>query len=79
MSEATTRTGAREWIIRTLVALILLYPLSIGPAGWLTQRTEASWTTFDAVYSPLWRIAELSRTSDALRWYLEQWVTFIRL
>jgi hypothetical protein len=36
----------REWIGQAAVGLLVLYPLSIGPAAWMTARLDCSWTTF---------------------------------
>jgi len=36
----------REWIGQAAVGLPVLYPLSIGPAAWMTVRLGYSWTRF---------------------------------
>jgi hypothetical protein len=78
MSESA-KGKLRAWIGQAAVALVALYPLSIGPAAWITARLGCSWTIFDDVYAPLWRLCEFAHTSDALRWYMELWVNFIHL
>jgi hypothetical protein len=69
----------RAWIGQAVVALVVLYPLSIGPAAWMTARLDWSWARFDDVYAPLWRLCEFFHTSGALQWYMELWVNVIHL
>jgi hypothetical protein len=63
-----------------LFAAYVIYPLSIGPVGWMVQRLGiGSWERFDAVYRPLWDFSDSCGLSGALRWYLELWVNFIHV
>jgi hypothetical protein len=61
---------SRAWIWWTLVAVFVLYPLSIGPVAWVT-RGEVIWVMFP--YLPILWIAEASPppVAKALKQYMQ--------
>jgi hypothetical protein len=62
----------------TLLALLVLYPLSSGPALWAGANFEPDWImeTYGVVYTPLNWAHGLSETLDnAYGDYLIWWVT----
>lgn len=61
------------WIIVALLAVQVGYPLSIGPAYWLTSRSDSLIVAdlFRAIYRPLCVLAKKSDAgSRAMSWYL---------
>lgn len=50
------KTWSRAWVGSTLLALLVLYPLSIGPADWIHMRTVRGTAAGDA-YDCLWNSA----------------------
>ena len=60
--DAENPTFLRQFLVRvaaTLLALLLLYPLSIGPAVYLTIKLKPRSNWLDRIYTPL-----LSATQD---------------
>ena len=58
MSEDRKRAGAGFWITVALVAAAVGYPLSFGPACWVSSRLQPSGRIVSAVYRPVilaWR------------------------
>jgi hypothetical protein len=41
------------WITVALVAVLVGYPLSLGPACWITSKIESGESVVTAVYRPL--------------------------
>jgi len=56
MSETPTRSGW-GYVVIAIVAITLLYPLSFGPACWISQRTGGDGTVVSVVYQPVLQIA----------------------
>ena len=55
MSQERKRPGPTFWTL-TLVILLILYPVSMGPANWVAmQAGSPQWmlTTLDVVYGPV--------------------------
>jgi hypothetical protein len=64
---------SRAWIGWTLIALFVVYPLSMGPVGWISNRNQ-SWRIFNAAYAPLIWLCESSEPiSRGINWYLDFW------
>jgi hypothetical protein len=64
------------WIGWALVAPLVLYPLSAGPAARLCDEINPNpcavpYHRWRNVYDPLWRIAEKTGTTDTLRRYVD--------
>jgi hypothetical protein len=69
------RVGRRVSLALVIVlALLVLYALSIGPALWLAFNGYLGYQTFDVVYWPLISIAHVfPAIKDALDWYCPLW------
>ncbi len=64
----------------------VVYPLSIGPACWMTSRTKVGVTAIPIVYRPItWLMSKSESVYEVLDWYsgllaaggwewIEQWV-----
>jgi hypothetical protein len=64
-----------------LLATLLLYPLSMGPAFWLVVKTNTAWarTCYGVVYAPIVSACKLSPlVKDAMQSYIEWWQPFDR-
>ncbi len=68
-----------RWAKRTALAFVVvlvLYPLSMGPAYWITGRTAWTdlWTWYPVcavAYWPVWEVARHSAMlGDAVEWYV---------
>jgi hypothetical protein len=82
MSEDRKRPTAGFWISVVLVAA-LAYPLSFGPACWISSRLNAGTSAVTLVYRPIaWFLREdcAGPLDSAVRWYAgvgaasENWV-----
>jgi hypothetical protein len=71
---------SRAWIAWTLIALFVLYPLSIGPTLWLVgialpRNGAQAWRT---AFAPIFWGCNCSDTlSDLLNSYIVWWVNLI--
>jgi hypothetical protein len=64
-----------KWTAFGLFAVLVVYPLSAGPACWLQQHQFISLQAFALLYWPLWCLQELSGTAmTAMNWYIRMWV-----
>jgi hypothetical protein len=65
------------WLAVALVAVLVGYPLSIGPAYWTTSRCESEWLeeAYDLVYAPLFFACDIGPKpiEHALIWYVAIW------
>jgi hypothetical protein len=58
-----------------LLALLVLYTLSIGPVAWMIAKIGiGSWEAFNAAYAPLWSLFNCCGMGNALEWYLDLWI-----
>jgi hypothetical protein len=66
------------WITVVLVAVLVGYPLSVGPLQWLDERgmLSDSWDKPTKVfYAPLdWLVRNSEAARAALSWYVGLWV-----
>jgi hypothetical protein len=72
------RSATSVWIVVITAALLFLYPLSIGPVGWMIIRCGSpSWTqpTFELVYAPLIWLQDHGPVpvSKLINWYFALW------
>jgi hypothetical protein len=75
MSDEPKKPCWRGRIGWTLLLLLILYPLSIGPASRWTDSDPSKWETMERIYAPLWWLAERSEyVGDALPWYIGKWI-----
>ena len=55
-----------------LVVVLVGYPLSIGPACWISSRTNTGAAVVSKVYRPLtWGMSKSEFTAIAVSWYSE--------
>jgi hypothetical protein len=56
----------RPWVWLTLVALLVLYPLSVGPVAWIAARADspAIYAFARTLYSPLRALSSRSKTAQ---------------
>jgi hypothetical protein len=78
MSDERKRAGAGFWIILSVVTVMLLYPLSVGPAELLNRKGRISDETGNAIrlfYRPLdWAYRDGPESiRRALDWYMKFW------
>ena len=62
------------WIIVALVAVLVGYPLSFGPACWITSRTNVGVSAVPIVYRPItWGLSSeyAWRLDQTIRWYAD--------
>jgi hypothetical protein len=71
MSRQIPRERRIWWVVP--LALLLLYPLSIGPAGYLVIRTGRGYEVVRLVYRPLIQFHDGTLPGKALKWYVSPW------
>jgi len=79
MTDAQNKSpGVVFWGIVTLVVLMFLYPLSIGPVAWLVDREmlpEGLSEPLGIVYLPLeYAVAMSNTTMHLYAWYVSLWM-----
>jgi hypothetical protein len=66
------------WVPWSLLAIFVLYPLSIGPAFWWANAEGPyfffdRWETLARVYAPLfWLAGRCDCVGNAMLWYMER-------
>jgi hypothetical protein len=68
------KPGVAFWTTVAVVVVLVVYPLSFGPACWLDSRLESERTqrALQAVYWPIGALAVKSELAErAIRWYGE--------
>ncbi len=69
------KPAAAFWITVALVAVLVGYPLSFGPACWVCSRvpqSSASWEVTDFLYAPMlraWWHADQGAIGNVISWY----------
>jgi hypothetical protein len=67
---------SRPWIW-ALIALFVLYPLSIGPAWWVASR-HPNVLSHDVYHTVYWPIERAGRRFDPIfnvfKWYIDLWI-----
>jgi hypothetical protein len=63
------KPGVAFWA--TVVVVVLMgYPLSLGPACWISSRTKTGGAVVSMFYRPMmWGMSRSGRVSNALSWY----------
>ena len=70
MTPDRKKPGVAFWATVTVVVALVGYPLSFGPACWLTSRTNAGASSIPVIYRPITRSAEASATiKSTVRWH----------
>jgi hypothetical protein len=70
-----------KWTLATAALLLILYPLSIGPAYLLAMRIswrpgpDLKWpiTVVETAYAPVVRLADNTNSSETIAEYIEWW------
>jgi hypothetical protein len=71
MGEGPKKPGVAFWTTVNLTT-ILLYALSIGPACWLSSRTNVGASVVSQVYRPLtWGMSQSEKIANAINSYSE--------
>lgn len=73
----TPRTTATRRCVVLAVAMLVAYPLSLGPACWLHEQGCISQSTLSLAFYPVFRVYENSpsRLQDSMDWYTAMWST----
>jgi hypothetical protein len=70
MSDDRKKPGLAFWATVVLVA-VLMYPISFGPACWVSLRNNAGGRLVGAVYYPIfWLAFEKSLATRPVFWYM---------
>jgi hypothetical protein len=70
MTSSPKKPGVAFWITIALVAVLVGYPLSFGPAAWLTGRGYFRESTISWVYWPiLWSTSYFEPLEYAVDWW----------
>jgi hypothetical protein len=57
MGDTKNKPGAGFWGTAVVVAILILYPLSFGPACWISSRLDLGADAVSAVYRPMtWKL-----------------------
>jgi hypothetical protein len=73
MSDAPAK-GTRSWIVWALIGLlVVVYPLSLGPAIWLGRVSNTAIAGEESVYAPIWW---MYRQSPAARTVIDRYTGF---
>jgi hypothetical protein len=67
----------RAWMWWAVLALLVVYPLSLGPAGRFCAGSDSQWafTVFRIVYAPIDLVRFLiPPVDDACSWYMNVWL-----
>jgi hypothetical protein len=74
MADEPTKTRRAGWpIVCALIALPLLYTLSVGPAAYLVERTGTGSELAHGVYAPLIWLGENTPLGEPLEWCAQKW------
>ena len=70
MTSSRKKPGVAFWATAVVVVLLVAYPLSFGPAVWLTARGLFSESTVQSFYLPiLWSAGQAETLADGLDWW----------
>jgi hypothetical protein len=71
------KAGVRFWVSVVMVVVLVIYPLSIGPAFCWASRSGGSPAT--AIYYPIACYADKNELANtALKWYLRLWIDALK-
>ena len=78
MSDEPNKQRRWGWVGWAPVAVFVVYPLSVGPACWLSVKydgAESSAKVVETIYEPIdWICGKSESLHGALRWYARLWV-----
>ena len=67
------RGGSTLWFVWAFLLLLVIYPLSIGPAAWAIVKIPASAPPLRVLYRPIaYFTNHFPRCETGLRWYLNK-------
>jgi hypothetical protein len=70
MSDNRKKPGWAFWAVVVVVVMLVVYPLSIGPACWISSRTSIGATAASVIYQPMmWVTSRSERAEQVLSWY----------
>jgi hypothetical protein len=71
MTPDRTKPGLAFYATIILLVVLVLYPLSFGPACWISSRTTLGRETIKAAYFPISRLWKRGPEpiADAINWY----------
>jgi hypothetical protein len=69
-----SKKRSRKWIGWALLAAVMLYTASMGPAWWLVCHSGTSIHTFSVAYRPFALLRRARPVRDVTDWYLDVWV-----
>src|SRR5262245_28671653 len=61
MAEQNKKPAIAIWATFAVVALLFVYPLTLGPACWLAGNSETARSAILSMYYPLLRLAKATR------------------
>jgi hypothetical protein len=76
--DSKPKKRSRGWIGWTLIAALVLYPLSVGPVTRLVMLTNSDGEWLTTFYAPVFRAIERPEFSRPILWYLDLWGTLAR-
>lgn len=62
------------WLITALIASLVLYVLSTGPAVMLRERGLVTQETLRLVYAPIFWLSRFEVVSQSIEWYCKFWI-----
>ncbi len=69
----SARGGSTLWLIMAVFLLLVIYPLSIGPAAIIHQKHPAARPAIEVVYKPVTALVDHSpRAQTLLLWYMQK-------
>ena len=70
MTSDRKHPSAGFWLTVALVAVLVAYPLSFGPACWISSRTGIGVFTIPSAYRPvLWAMSCSRNVAHLFNWY----------
>ena len=79
MQSPPTKPGVAFWATVVVVAALVLYPLSYGPASWIVPRLWARGMMPQRVGDVLWHFYDPLRSSVLPKWFadLRDWYAYL--
>jgi hypothetical protein len=70
---AVRERGSPGWLVWGLLFVVVVYPLSIGPAAMLHSRFRLARPVIEAIYAPVVFLIEHSKPAEKFfSWYVEK-------
>jgi hypothetical protein len=82
MSDEPKKRSLMRWLLWRALFILVLYPLSSGPAAWLMEHSgagPAGAIVYMTVYRPIFALGSLSDTAnEAFEGYIGLWIDIER-